>query len=52
MKLPPRSLRSLPPKGAFNPFGTAGRDCMLPPRSLRSLPPKGAFNPFGTAGRD
>ncbi len=52
MKLPPRSLRSLPPEGAVSPFGTAGRDCMLPPRSLRSLPPEGAVSPFGTAGRD
>ncbi len=52
MKLPPPSLRSLPPKGAVSPFGTAGRDWMLPPRSLRSLPPKGAVSPFGTAGRN
>ncbi len=52
MQRPLRSLRSLPPKGAVSPFGTAGRDWIVPPRSLRSLPPKGAVSPFGTAGRD
>jgi hypothetical protein len=51
MKMPPRSLRSLPPEGAINTFGTAGRYNMVPPRSLRSLPPEGAINTFGTAGR-
>ena len=51
MRQPPRSLRSLPSKGAHSPFGTAGRYEMWPPRSLRSLPPKGALSPFGTAAR-
>jgi hypothetical protein len=50
--MPPRSLRSLPPEGAFSPFGAAGQDCVWPPRSLRSLPPEGAFSPFGAAGQD
>jgi hypothetical protein len=52
MTKPPRSLRSLPPKGALSAFGTAGqRFTAQPPRSLRSLPPRGAFSAFGTAGQ-
>jgi hypothetical protein len=52
MKLPPRSLRSLPPEGAHQSLGTARRDWKLPPRSLRSLPPEGAHQSLGTARRD
>ncbi len=51
MKRHPTSLRSVPPKGALSPFGTAGRYESLPPTSLRSVPPEGALSPFGTAGR-
>ena len=37
---PPRSLRSLPPRGRTAPFGRP-RGPMNDPRSLRSLPPRG-----------
>jgi hypothetical protein len=51
MTMPPRSPRSLPPKGALSAFGTAGQRRTQPPRSPRSLPPKGALSAFGTAGQ-
>jgi hypothetical protein len=48
---PPRSLRSLPPKGAALALGAALRAAPMPPRSLRSLPPKGAALALGAALR-
>ena len=51
--VPPRSLRSLPPKGAQASLGAARRESwMLPPRSLRSLPPKGTQASLGAACRE
>ncbi len=35
---PPRSLRSLPPRGPVSPLGRPCGTDMIPPRSLRSLP--------------
>ena len=47
---PPRSLRSLPPEGAFGPLGSGPALADMKPdgASLRSLPPEGAFGPLGS----
>ena len=49
---PPRSLRSLSPKGEHASLGATRRMDVRPPRSLRSLPPKGEHASLGAARRE
>ena len=46
---PPRSLRSLPPRGRIISLGRPGGN-ERPPRSLRSLPPRGRIISLGRPG--